>query len=70
MHVIEPGRCTYYIDDLVFEDDPRLTPEVRRAHVSGRGGPGLVSPTPDGRGGFVVRRDIRLGERVPGYPAN
>ncbi len=24
MHVIEPGCCTYYIDDIVFEDDPRL----------------------------------------------
>jgi len=70
MHVIEPGRCTYYIDDIVFEDDPRLTPELRRSHVTGRGGPGLVSPTSDGHGGFVVRRDIRLGERVPGYPAN
>ncbi|HMB71060.1 MAG TPA: intradiol ring-cleavage dioxygenase, partial [bacterium] len=22
MHVIEPGRCTYFIDDLLFRDDP------------------------------------------------
>ncbi|HEY5935087.1 MAG TPA: hypothetical protein VIU61_10645, partial [Kofleriaceae bacterium] len=26
MHVVEPGRCHYFIDDIVFTDDPRLTP--------------------------------------------
>ena len=24
LHVIEPKRCTYYIDNIVFNDDPRL----------------------------------------------
>ena len=34
MHVIEVGRCTYYIDDILFEDDPRLTPEQKRQSES------------------------------------
>lgn len=33
LHVIEPGRGTYWIDDLVFTDDPRLTPAQRRDHA-------------------------------------
>jgi len=68
MHVIEPGRCTYYIDDIVFEDDPRLTAEKRQQSSRGRGGPGVVMPTRDESGTWVVKRDIVLGERIPGYP--
>jgi protocatechuate 3,4-dioxygenase beta subunit len=68
MHVIEVGRCTYYIDDLMFEDDQRLTPNMRRQLTLGRGGNGVVSPTSNG-GGFFGRRNIMLGERIPGYPA-
>jgi protocatechuate 3,4-dioxygenase beta subunit len=67
MHVIEVGRCTYYIDDINFEDDPRLTPRERdRSHA--RGGSGLVSPRKDSSGVWMVTRDIRLGENIPGYP--
>ncbi len=68
MHVIEPGRCTYYIDDIVFEGDPLLTAEKRRHMFRGRGGPGLTTPRADGHGGIVVSRDIVLGANVPGYP--
>ena len=68
MHVIEPGRCTYYIDEILFEGDPFLTAEERR-HSPGRGGPGIVTPAGDAASGWLVRRDIRLGERIPGYPA-
>jgi hypothetical protein len=68
MHVLEVGRCTYYIDDLMFEDDQRLTPNMRRQLTLGRGGNGVVSPARNGDG-FFVRRDIVLGERIPGYPA-
>lgn len=68
MHVIEVGRCTYYIDDLLFEDDPRLTKEKKAALILGRGGSGLVVPQTDSTGALVVRRDIQLGKNVPGYP--
>lgn len=68
MHVIEPGRCTYYIDDILFEDDPRLTAEKRRQSNRGRGGSGIATPTKDDSGTWVVTRDIELGERIPGYP--
>ena len=70
MHVIEVGRCTYFIDDLLFDDDPRLTPQNRRRLAGGRGGPGLAIPRKDGSGGWIVTRDIVLGENIPGYPAS
>ena len=65
MHVIEPGRGTYWIDDVTFDDDPRLTeaqirsPERarrrRRADAGGR------------EGVWQVTRDIELGRNIPGY---
>jgi len=68
MHVIEVGRCTYYIDDILFEDDPRLTKEKKAALILGRGGSGLVAPQTDSAGTWVVWRDIHLGKNIPGYP--
>ncbi len=65
MHVIEPGRATYYLDDVEFDDDPLLTPERRRHE--GRGGAGIVTPRRQG-GQWRVRRDVVLGANVPGYP--
>ena len=67
MHVIEPGRVTYVIDDIVFSDDRRLTPEARQ-RFTGRGGPGIVTPALEEKL-LVVTRDIYLGKNVPGYPA-
>lgn len=67
LHVIEPGRCTYYIDDIVFEDDPRLTPRQRAAHDRGRGGSGVVRPSREANGVWQVRRDIRLGAGISDY---
>ena len=66
MHVIEPGRGTYYIESIHFEDDPLLTASERR-RLGGRGGPGLVRPERDADGVWHVRRDITLGQNVPGY---
>lgn len=67
MHVIEPGRCTYYIASINFDDDPLLTAEEREGQERGRGGSGLVSPGRDAKGRWMVRRDIVLGLRVPEY---
>lgn len=66
MHVIEPGRCTYYLDDLVFDDDPLLTGRHRRAPAHARGGSGIVSPRWDGER-WQVRRDLQLGLNVHEY---
>lgn len=68
MHVIEPGCCTYYLASIHFTDDPLVSDDERERFAEGRGGSGLVRPERDERGVWVVRRDIRLGERVPGYP--
>ncbi len=68
MHVIESGRCTYYIDSVVFEDDPRLTPDKLDQYTRGRGGTGVATPR-RGRGGiWLVERDIILGQGIPDYP--
>lgn len=67
MHVIEPGRFSYYIDDVVFTDDPKLTSAYIRDHDTGRGGSGIASPQ-RWDGVWQVRRDITLGRRIPGHP--
>lgn len=67
MHVIELRRCTYYIDDVLFTDDARLTPREREQGSRGRGGPGVVTPSRDSSGTWHVRRDIELGRNIPGY---
>lgn len=69
MHVLEVGRCTYYLDDLLFEDDPRLTARMRAQLTHGRGGSGVAMPLRDSEGTWLVRRDIVLGQGIPGYPA-
>jgi protocatechuate 3,4-dioxygenase beta subunit len=67
LHVIEVGRCTYYIDDILFDDDPRLTAAERR-QARGRGGNGIAKPQRDTTGTWLVRRDIVLGEGIADYP--
>jgi protocatechuate 3,4-dioxygenase beta subunit len=68
MHVIEVGRCTYYIDDLMFEDDPLLTPLMLARLTLGRGGSGVARPRQGAAGVQLVTRDIVLGQRINGYP--
>jgi protocatechuate 3,4-dioxygenase beta subunit len=66
MHVIEPECCTYWIDDIHFEDDPLLTARERHAMSHGRGGEGIATPRRED-GVWIVTRDIVLGVNVPGY---
>ena len=69
MQVIEPGCCEYTIDNIMFDDDPRLTTSKRKQMASGHGGNGIVHPTRDANGTWHVTRDIILGEKIPGYPS-
>jgi protocatechuate 3,4-dioxygenase beta subunit len=66
LQVIEPGRCTYYIDDVVFSDDPKLSADAR-AIKSARGGSGLVVPSKSADGAWRAQRDIVLGQAIPNY---
>ncbi len=66
MHVIEPDKGTYYIDDITFDDDPLLTIEERDKEPC-RGGCGISHPQQDEQGVWHVSRDIRLGENIPDY---
>jgi len=67
MHVIEVGRCTYYIGNVEFTDDPRLTPERQERPGLLRGGSGITTPIRDSGGTWQVTRDIHLGENIPDY---
>ena len=65
MHVIEPARGTYWIDDIRFTDDPLIS--ERNRHAAGRRG-GFGLGTPEQRdGAWHIRRDIVLGRNIPGY---
>jgi protocatechuate 3,4-dioxygenase, beta subunit len=61
IHIIvkEPGRQEYWIDEVVFTDDP-LVDARYRSRVGNRGGSGIVTATRDANGTWQVRRDIML----------
>ncbi|MGD8867838.1 MAG: hypothetical protein PVI01_09410 [Gemmatimonadales bacterium] len=59
MTIKEPDRQEYWIDQVVFSDDPRVTDEYRAGREN-RGGSGIVTPTRDASGTWIVRRDIVL----------
>ncbi|WP_298856304.1 hypothetical protein [uncultured Aquimonas sp.] len=67
MQVIEPGCATYLVDDLLFRDDSKLTPDQERQLARGTGGLGVVMPRRS-PAGWEVTRDVVLGAGVPGYP--
>jgi protocatechuate 3,4-dioxygenase beta subunit len=68
LHVIEPGCATYYIDEIVFSDDPLLRLPTQSEQRRARGGSGLTHPRrPAPQGPWQIVRDIRLGLNVPGY---
>jgi protocatechuate 3,4-dioxygenase beta subunit len=66
LHVLEPGCATYYIDDIMFRDDPKLTDLQIRRIAKNRGGDGIVTPLRRD-GIWLVTRDIYLGKHIPGY---
>jgi protocatechuate 3,4-dioxygenase beta subunit len=69
LQVLEPDRCTYYIDDLTFSDDPRNPAPTATERAAARGGSGYVVPTRGADGQWFATRDIVLGRRISGYDA-
>jgi protocatechuate 3,4-dioxygenase, beta subunit len=59
MIVKEPSRQEYWIDEVVFTDDP-LVDARYRGRLQNRGGNGIVTPTRDANGTWHARRDITL----------
>jgi protocatechuate 3,4-dioxygenase, beta subunit len=66
--VKEPGlEQVYYIDDMVFDDDPLLIPQRKKNPFENRGGSGLLRILlKDSL--QVAERDIILGLHIPHYP--
>ncbi len=62
----EPGINEYWIDEFVFDDDPFLTPEIRKENQQ-RGGNGVIKLKTQ-NGILVGERNIYLGKNIPGYP--
>jgi protocatechuate 3,4-dioxygenase, beta subunit len=54
-----PGQRGFYLNDLLFDDDPRLTPAVRAAQTMA-GGPGVVHATRNHRGVWQAERVVTL----------
>lgn len=67
-HVIEPGKGTYNLTEIWFDDDKLVTPELRARVPRPRGGPNIVSPKKQADGTWSVRHDITLGLNIPDYP--
>jgi len=61
----EPNKNEYYIDDVVFDDDPLLT-KSERVNLRNRGGSGITRFTKEDRL-LVAKRDIILGKNIPDY---
>ena len=58
----------YYVDELVFDDDPLLTTAKRKA-LENRGGSGVLRPR-EANGVLRAEHDIILGLHIPNYPEN
>jgi len=66
--VKEPGLPNeYYIDDLVFDDDPLLIPFKKKYPLENRGGSGVVRILVKGNV-QIAEHDIMLGLNIPDYP--
>lgn len=58
----------YYIDDIVFDDDPLLLPILKRRPPQKRGGSGIVRILLSGNL-QIAEHNIILGLNIPNYPA-
>jgi len=62
----EPGLTPYWIDEYLFEGDPLLSQQEIN-HQQKRGGGGIIKVISGSNGIGIMKRDIVLGENVPGY---
>lgn len=69
MMVLEPGRCAYFLGDVLFADDRHLDQERRLKQQNARGGNGIVHPRGSAARGWTATRNIQLGLNVIGYKA-
>ncbi len=56
----------YYVDELVFDDEPLLTTAKRNA-LENRGGSGVLRPREE-NGMLIAEHNIILGLHIPNYP--
>ncbi len=61
----EPNVNEYYLDEYLFEDDPLLSPSIRKKQAN-RGGSGIVKPILK-NGMLTIERNIILGKNIPNY---
>lgn len=67
LSIKEPDiKDEYYTDDLVFDDDIKLT-KAERGKLKNRGGSGILRPLID-QGVQVAEHDVILGLNIPNYP--
>lgn len=68
IHVVvkEPGLGEYYVDDLVFDDDPFLVGEERKK-LQYRGGSGILRMKKE-NSIWTGERNVILGLHIPGHP--
>lgn len=70
LFILEPvSKLPYYVDDLVFDDDPLLIPHTKKYPMENRGGSGVLRVLLDGKV-QVAEHDIILGLNIPNYPRN
>lgn len=69
MTIKEPGKSEYWVDEILFDDDPYLSDEERK-RCENRGGSGIlyIKPYYAGRDILKSERNIYLGKNIPGYP--
>jgi protocatechuate 3,4-dioxygenase beta subunit len=69
MTIKEPGKSEYWIDEILFDDDPFLT-EAEKKKCENRGGSGILKITERYKTMDILKseRNIYLGKNIPGYP--
>jgi protocatechuate 3,4-dioxygenase, beta subunit len=65
MSVKEPDMLEYWIDDVVFADDPFVNDRYKN-RVENAGGNGIITAEKKGEM-IIARRDIILGKNIAGY---